>query len=220
MKPLSNLLNRNPFYFTYCYLFLILLSIFCIVYSKAEGFLLMNQFHLPVLDSIFVLFTDLGNGIFVLGLVAFFLILRKTRWALQIGISFLVSGIITQILKHLFHSPRPQLYFGPNTFHSIYGMTCTGYTSFPSGHTTTIFALTSLLSLYFPGRATGLLFFAIAGLTGFSRIYLYQHFPVDVLAGSFIGVLSSMAVYIFIPFKYLEKKFSTAGFEVQTIKLQ
>lgn len=182
--------------------------------------MVMNQFHSRVLDGVFMMFTHLGNGLCAVGLVAFLLIRRKTRWSFQTGISFLVSGIIAQILKHLVHSPRPQLYFGPNTLHSIYGMTCTGYTSFPSGHTTTIFALTSLLSLYFPGRATGLLFFAIAGLTGFSRIYLYQHFPIDVLTGSLIGVLISMAVYIYIPFKYLEKKFSPAGFEVQTIKLQ
>jgi membrane-associated phospholipid phosphatase len=182
--------------------------------------MVMNQFHSQAMDAVFMMFTHLGDGLCAVGLVIFLLVRRKTIWSFQTGISFGVSGIVAQILKHLVHSPRPQLYFGPGTFHSIYGMTCTGYTSFPSGHTTTIFALTSLLSLYFPGRATGLLFFAIAGLTGFSRIYLYQHFPVDVLAGSFIGVLISMAVYIYIPLKYLEKKFPAAGFEIQTIKLQ
>jgi membrane-associated phospholipid phosphatase len=220
MKTLTSMLNRNPGYFIYFFIYFIFLSVYCISISKPEGFLLINQYHNQALDEFFILFTNFGNGLLVIGGMIFLLIRKKTRWALQIGISFLVSGIIAQFMKQLVHSPRPKLFFGPNTIHCIYGITGTGYSSFPSGHTTTIFALTTLLSLYFPGRGTGVLFFIIAGLTGFSRIYLSQHFPIDVLAGSLLGVLASMVVYIFIPLKNIEKKISPAGFETQTIKLQ
>jgi membrane-associated phospholipid phosphatase len=80
--------------------------------------------------------------------------------------------------------------------------------------------LTTLLALYFPGRKPGLFFLAVAVLTGYSRIYLSQHFPVDVLAGSLAGVLPSLAVYIFIPLPYFEKKIAKSEWDQQSIKLR
>jgi membrane-associated phospholipid phosphatase len=120
-------------------------------------------------------------------------------------LSFLVSGLVAQLFKHLIHSPRPVLFFGPHGIHWIYGITRTGYASFPSGHTATIFAITTLLSLYFPGRRNGILFFLIAALTGFSRIYLSEHFPVDVLGGLLTGVLISIGVYVIFRMQNLKR---------------
>lgn len=182
--------------------------------------MLINRFHFKLLDYFFVLFTNLGNGIFAIGLMVFILVRKKLGWSLQIGISFLISGLLVQVIKHLVHSPRPKLYFGPGTIHCIQGITGTGTSSFPSGHTATIFALTTLLSIYFQDRRSGIFFILIAGLTGFSRIYLSQHFPVDVLAGSFAGVLTSMLIYLLIPLKYFEKRFPDTDWQRQSIKLR
>ena len=220
MKKPDWLITRNPAFFTGYFLFTVILSIYCFVFTKPEGFLLINQFHFALLDRLFVLFTNFGNGIFAILLMIFMLVRKKFGWSLQIGVSFLVSGILIQILKNMISSPRPRLYFGSGAIHYIHGITGTGYGSFPSGHATTIFAVTSLLALYFPGRNTGNFFIIIACLTGFSRIYLSQHFPIDVLAGSFLGMVVSLFTYQLIPLRIFEKKFQEKDWDRQSIKLR
>jgi membrane-associated phospholipid phosphatase len=219
MKKLTGS-NLNPAYFSGYLISFCILSVYCICINKSEGFLLINQFHYRFWDDFFILFTNLGNGIFAILLVAFLLIRKKPGWSLQVTLSFLLSGILVQCLKHLIHSPRPKLFFGPGAIHFIHGITGTGYSSFPSGHTATIFALTTLLSFYFPGRNTGFFFIVIALLTGFSRIYLSQHFPVDVLAGSIVGVSVSFLVYELIPLKIFEKKYAEKEWDRESVNLR
>ena len=173
-----------------------------------------------MLDIFFTMFTNVGNGLFIVALMLFLMIRKKIGWVLQIGMGFLLSGLLVQLMKHYLPSPRPKVFFPSGTIHYILGVTGTGYSSFPSGHTTSIFMLTTLLTLYFPGRKPGLFFLTIAVLTGFSRIYLSQHFPIDVLAGSLAGVLSSLVVYRLIPLKSIEKKFAKNNWDRQSIKLR
>jgi membrane-associated phospholipid phosphatase len=212
--------NLNPAFFSAYVVSVCILSIYCIGINKSEGFLLINQFHYRLMDDFFILFTNLGNGIFAILLMVFLIIRKKIAWSLQIALSFFLSGIIVQFLKHLTHSPRPKLFFVPGSIHFIHGITSTGYSSFPSGHTATIFALTTLLSFYFPGRNTGIFFIVIALLTGFSRIYLSQHFPVDVLAGSLVGVFVSVLVYQMIPLKTFEKKYTEKDLDHESVNLR
>jgi membrane-associated phospholipid phosphatase len=196
------------------------LSLYSIFLNKSDGFLFVNRLHSKPLDVFFILFTDLGNGLFVIGLILIMMLRKKIAWSIQTRVSFLVSGLIVQLLKQLVHSPGPLLFFGPHDIHWIHGITKTGYASFPSGHTATIFALTTLLSLYFPGNRSAILFFTIAALTGFSRIYLSQHFPVDVLGGLLTGVQTSIAVYTILPHTKFERKFSKKEIELQSTNLQ
>jgi len=220
MKILAKPFLLNRFYFVGFLISVLILSLFCLLIPKSAGFLLINQFHCILIDYFFILFTNLGNGFFAIAIMLFMLIRKKIGWSVQIGISFLLSGIVVQILKHLIQSPRPKLYFGSSHIHCIYGITGTGLFSFPSGHTATIFALTTLLAVYFPGKRSGIFFIGIAVLTGFSRIYLSQHFPVDVLAGSIIGALISVLIYLFIPLQFFEKKFPKNDWQQQSVKLR
>jgi membrane-associated phospholipid phosphatase len=220
MKSLSYIVNRSAAYLIYCLILTLVLSFYCIFLSKSEGFLFVNHCHNKFLDNFFILFTNLGNGLFAIGLMVIMVFRKKIGWSIQTGISFLISGLIAQVLKHLVHSPRPRLFFGAHEIHWIYGITRTGYASFPSGHTATIFALCTLLSFYFPGRKSGLLFFLIAALTGFSRIYLSDHFPVDVLGGLLTGVLSSLVVYVAFPNKKIERKLVKNDLKSQSANLQ
>lgn len=61
-----------------------------------------------------------------------------------------------------------------------------GY-SFPSGHTGASFAAASALA--FGGSRWGLPAFVLAALIGFSRLYLYVHYPTDVMAGALLGIM-------------------------------
>ena len=64
--------------------------------------------------------------------------------------------------------------------------------SFPSGHTAVSFAAASA-ALFMKKRKTGVAFGAVACLIAFSRLYLYVHYPTDVLAGAVIGILCGAA---------------------------
>ncbi|MBI5525523.1 MAG: phosphatase PAP2 family protein [Deltaproteobacteria bacterium] len=68
--------------------------------------------------------------------------------------------------------------------------------SFPSGHAQTAFGAATVV-LAESGAAAGAVAFGIALLVGLSRVYLGAHFPSDVLAGAFLGVVIGwLAVYI------------------------
>jgi membrane-associated phospholipid phosphatase len=67
--------------------------------------------------------------------------------------------------------------------------------SFPSGHTTSVFALAVLLALNTNDKRISLIYLVTAIITGYSRIYLGQHFLADVVTGALIGMLSALLVY-------------------------
>lgn len=64
-----------------------------------------------------------------------------------------------------------------------------GEFSFPSGHTASAFVMATILSVYFPVLTPLFLFWAL--MIGISRILLGVHFPGDILAGIFLGVVSA-----------------------------
>jgi membrane-associated phospholipid phosphatase len=121
--------------------------------------------------------------------------MRRYSQAIQLMTAFLVSALLAQVLKNVFSMPRPKEFFTPGQYaYFIHGVTNSGFSSFPSGHTTSIFALATLLALFEKNKKgnIGYLFGAVA--VGYSRIYLGQHFLGDVLMGAFIGV--SLAVLV------------------------
>jgi membrane-associated phospholipid phosphatase len=78
--------------------------------------------------------------------------------------------------------------------------------SFPSGHTMTAFALALFLSILIRNKFWGVLLLILAILVAYSRVYLFQHFPKDVFAGSIFGVF---AVLIAFPIDFLRIKWLT-----------
>lgn len=62
--------------------------------------------------------------------------------------------------------------------------------SFPSGHTQASFA--SATAIFHVNKKAGVCAFILAVLIAFSRLYLYVHFPTDVLAGIGIGVICGL----------------------------
>jgi membrane-associated phospholipid phosphatase len=102
------------------------------------------------------------------------------------------SGILSQIVKHLVGRARPKLLdtLGPHHF-DLFSVKAV-LASFPSGHTTTVFAAAAALGLLSPRRA--LVFFVLALPVAASRLIVGAHYPSDVLGGVFLGLGSALAV--------------------------
>jgi membrane-associated phospholipid phosphatase len=107
--------------------------------------------------------------------------------------------MISLLLKYSFfaESHRPYYFLKDDpTFHKIANFTYHISNSFPSGHTTSIFALMTIFALvYQQSKLVSVAFFLCAILVAFSRIYLSQHFLIDVVAGSFIGLACAFGVF-------------------------
>lgn len=161
-----------------------------------DGFELLNQYHSPELDALFTFITFLGDGLFTV--IIFFALIIFTRYrkiAIQILLAFLLSGLLTHLFKNTFLLPRPfELLKNTSYQFFIEGVTNKGWKSFPSGHTTSIFSLTTIIAFNVRSRIVQLFLTVIAAITAYSRIYLGCHFPEDILAGASIGTIVSIIV--------------------------
>lgn len=180
--------------FTYATILLIVLGVVALSYSnKEQVFLLLNNQHSDAGDLVLKYFTYVGDGVFMAALGVIMLLIGKRKLGVLLILSFLLSGLLAQTIKRIEQRPRPGLHFSknPEVIHRVEEKLLTGRNSFPSGHTTTAFAMFSLLAFATRNKFIQLFFFAVAVIVGYSRIYLGAHFAEDVLAGAAVGFISS-----------------------------
>lgn len=145
----------------------------------------IQMWRTPFLDNFFKYFTFLGNGgwfFIVMGII--FLTTKKTRkTGLRVLIALLISLIVGNIiLKPMVARPRP--YWVKDV--DILVKHLKDY-SFPSGHSYAASAFAA--SLWYEFKNWSIVWFVLAILMGISRLYLFVHYPTDVLAGLILGVL-------------------------------
>lgn len=195
---MKNIIKSHPIYFGLYFIFAVVSLTILYLFEKQEIHLFFNSIFSPSADYLFTYLTYVGDGIAVVA-ISIGLLFYSYRWTLQIALSGIVSGIFAQFFKKIIFgpTPRPSAYFEQFEIplRHVEGVELHAAFSFPSGHTTAVFAImTSLMLLINKKRWDAPLFF-LAFLTGFSRIYLSQHFLSDVLAGSFLGTITSIATY-------------------------
>lgn len=186
-------------YFFCCYLFFFLVGLaFLLAVGKATSFIELNPYHRSALDTFFLCVTFIGDGRFAIVICLIYLVLRRWSRACQLIAAFIASALVAQILKNVFSMPRPKQFFSSGQYsYFIDGVTHIGFASFPSGHSTSVFAMATLLAI-FDSNKKGNVFYLIAAVAvGYSRIYLGQHFLGDVLVGSFIGLLTAICIHWF-----------------------
>ena len=109
-------------------------------------------------------------------------------------LNFLLSTLLTQISKHVIwdNINRPIVSGIPlNEIHTVPGLVTHAYNSFPSGHTATAFTLFLLTVYLFPTKWTFAIGVIYAMICAYSRVYLGQHFPMDLGGGMLVAVISA-----------------------------
>jgi len=186
--------NRN-FFICFAVFFLVGL-IFLLTEGKASTFIYLNHYHASPLDDFFIYYTYLGDGLFSVAVIVILLLIKNYFRALEVLSAFLLSALLAQLLKNYFSMPRPREFFTAGQYsYFIHGVTLRGFSSFPSGHSTSIFALATLLAIFSNNKKWNVGYLIAAVAVGYSRIYLGQHFLGDVLMGSFIGVFTAILVH-------------------------
>ena len=163
----------------------------------------IQTLHIPLLDKIMVGITSLGDaGIIWIILTVIFLVMPKTRRTGSIMLAALIVQTIlcNVILKNLFARTRP---YDVNTTIQLLVPKLKDF-SFPSGHTSASFTIVS--ALYFAKDSLWKPALVLACLIAVSRLYLYVHYPTDVIGGLVLGILSGYAGYRVVDFIEKQRK--------------
>jgi len=165
-----------------------------LIFSREVIHIKINSWHSPFLDTVFKSWTLLGNGLIVLVIVLIPLFF-KIRFSIILFTGYAISGLSAQLIKRLFFSDsaRPVNYFHLHgidyDLYQVPGVELHNWNSFPSGHTATAFGVFFGLSLILNSRWGQLLAFVAAFGVAYSRLYLSQHFLIDVIGGAVLGLI-------------------------------
>jgi undecaprenyl-diphosphatase len=158
------------------FLFLIILFLNDVFKLDEYLFLIINSSTNDILLVFFNIVTYLGSSLFWVLLIVLFWFKDKKKLSLHLLYVFIIDSLSLLLFKQIFLRPRPfeipEIDIG---------------TSFPSGHSQRAFSGAMILSKYY--EKYSLLFYVLAALTAFSRIYIGVHYPLDVLIGSINGII-------------------------------
>ena len=177
----------------------------------------MNEFEIKILDfiqehlrcefldNIMVLLTRLADdGIVWIVLAISLLCFKQTRkMGITLSLALVLGLVIGNIgLKNLFARVRP---YDVNNSVNLLIEKLSDF-SFPSGHTRCCFE--SGMAMFLCDKRFGKVAFVLGGLIGFSRMYLYVHYPTDVLAGAILGLLNGFIAFIIVDkiYKFIDNK--------------
>lgn len=158
-------------------------------------YLLSQDIKNPFLDKWMPIITNMDNWIWILALgwAALFIFggRRGRMTCIVVIIAVLFSDNLTSyILKPLFGRVRPNIALGLT---DIVGSGLSSPSpSFPSNHAVNVFTIAMALSWYY--KELSPVWFAGAGVVGFSRVYVGVHYPFDVVGGAVVGVVCSLCI--------------------------
>jgi membrane-associated phospholipid phosphatase len=194
---LLNIIRQKIIFFLLFIWFIIFCAIFFVFQSKSSCFIyLHNISHTNFLKQFFNVVSFIGNGYFTLIICLLFVLNNNTvALGFRLIFTYIFSGLVAQLLKKTIQLPRPKDFFNALELNINLQDAHTGFNSFPSGHTTTAFAIATIICLSFKNKFIQIPIFFLALLVGYSRIYLGHHFLEDVLAGCILGTLTGVFTF-------------------------
>jgi membrane-associated phospholipid phosphatase len=162
------------------------------VIGRNDFFLLLNKDLGKTADIFFSFWTNLGDGVIWVIVGGLVLKYRRKQFPLLIA-TIIISTLITQLTKTYIipAEPRPTVAITDiNSIHTVASVELHTAYSFPSGHTAAAFCIFFIGCCLINKKWVVPVGFAYALLVGYSRIYLAQHFPLDVGAGMFVAIVT------------------------------
>jgi len=147
------------------------------------------------MSTFFVSATYMGDGYLWGGLALALILFGRPidRSYVILGVGTMIASIaIFRMFKMLFARPRPILIVSPlrSKFLDTY--------SFPSGHATTSFALAWVISVCYPHILIQVAIYLAAITISLSRVYMREHYPLDVICGALLGTFTSIYILPFL----------------------
>ena len=151
----------------------------------------------PVLDFIMPIITVLGDaGIFWIAVSVLLMFIKKTR---KLGFGMAIAMVIGLLVCNVYLKPTVERIRPYDFQREHFGVVIKLLIeeqhdfSFPSGHTIASFEACTVLML--GNKKLGIPATLLAILIAFSRLYLYVHYPTDVIASVILGTLFGIIGY-------------------------
>ncbi len=198
---MGKLFHKNQWFYIPYFSFLLIGGFILLFFKKTDIHLFINQFHFSAADFFFKYYTNVGDG-FVIASAIFLLLFFSYRNTIIMAISTLLSTFIVLMFKEVLIGgiDRPKLAFLKihQVLYYVPGVNVHLNYSFPSGHTVSGFSLFLLFALIAKDKYLKFIFFILAFCIGYSRMYLSQHFLIDVYCGSLIGVITTTLAFLWV----------------------
>ena len=220
---MKKLFQRNIVFIVLSLILLGVLGLALLYIPQGELHLLLCDRHTPARDIFYRYYTQVAEW-FPYIVCVILLLFNRIGDGVFASAAMILSALTTQLFKNIINAPRPIKWFELNMpdvqLPLTPGVEVHSWFSFPSGHTTSFFALAFVVSILFSretstsslsstNRSYNYLFqtalFFLAALGGYSRIYLSQHFARDIFAGILVGVIVTAVCYAVFS-RYEDKK--------------
>lgn len=197
---MKQFVRDNRFFLCLCLGLCLVLAGLLLNYDKASLHLALNSYHAAWLDTLMCFFSH--EGIFIAMALVLSLCLGKLGLTCLMAGACAINGLLGQVVKHIFNAYRPEKWFMihyPEIQLPIASdVPLAHFYSFPSGHTITFFTLAFAASIMLPTKYRkwlAPLFFVLAMVGSYSRIYMSMHFAADVLGGIILALLGTTGLY-------------------------
>lgn len=197
---MAEIVTENRVFFLGCLFFLTAVGLLLIATETGDAIIWFSDRRSWWLDVLFKNGTRLGEEFTYLILFIYCLFIRF-RYSILVFLTGLTVSVVSYLTKTLFQQPRPSLYFEKikllDQIQLVEGVPLySGYTSFPSGHTMSAFALFGLFAMLLRRKeVAGLFFLLLAIVVALSRVYLVQHFLKDIFLGAILGLVVALFLY-------------------------
>ena len=211
---MKEILKRNSIFLGLSLILIVVLGLALLYIPQGDLHLWLCDRHTPARDIFYRYYTRVAEW-FPYVVCVYLLAFGRIGEGVFATSALVLSSLTTQVLKHIIQAPRPLTWFAEHMpdvqLPLAEGVRMNYWLSFPSGHTTSFFALALVVCMIYTretretretsttSTTSGIiqtLLFYLAALGGYSRIYLSQHFPKDVFAGMIIGIGITLLCYV------------------------
>jgi len=195
---MKNIYNQSNYFLTVQWVAVLIVSIFLLNTTKTEAQLFANRHYSTFFDYFFYVLTHAVEFWGCLAIYILVAIFKSYKYAIIGLLTYASSGLITQMLKRNVFATQSRptvnienLRLLPDYFEYHQNTSF----SFPSGHATAAFTLFLFLTLVVKNKKWGILFGILACLVAYSRVYLSQHYFIDIIVGSVIGTVITLFTF-------------------------